>query len=121
MSFFEKRKLKKVAINNGIDFDGSGSIDLNTGIIKSKINLIFLKDYSKIVGAIPIVNYVLLGKNKRVETKVNIFGPLENPKISTNLTKDAFSVPLNIAKRVLTSPSEFINFLKDLGKYEENK
>ncbi len=112
---------KLITVGNGIDFDGSGTVDLNAGTIKSKINLIFLKDYSKIVGAIPIVNYVLLGKDKRVETKVNIFGPLENPKISTNLTKDAFSVPLNIAKRVLTSPVEFVNFLKDLGKDEPKK
>ncbi|WP_228200563.1 YhdP family protein [Arcobacter peruensis] len=103
-------------VGNGIDFDGKGKIDLNTEKIDSEINLIFLKDYSKVVGAIPIVNYVLLGKDNRVETKVNIFGALNNPKISTNLTKDAFSVPVNIAKRVLTSPVEFVNFLKALGK-----
>jgi hypothetical protein len=112
---------KLVTIGNGIDFDGSGKVDINTGTIKSNIKLIFLKDYSKLVGAIPIVNYVLLGKDKRVETKVNIFGPLNNPKISTNLTKDAFSVPLNIAKRVLTSPVEFVNFLKDLGDKKPKK
>lgn len=112
---------KLVTVGNGIDFDGSGIIDINTGTIKSSVNLIFLKDYSKIVGAIPIVNYVLLGKDKRVETKVNIFGPLDNPKISTNLTKDAFSVPLNIAKRVLTSPVEFVNFLKELGEDKPKK
>jgi len=112
---------KLVTIGNGIDFDGYGKVDINTGTIKSKVKLIFFKDYSKLVGAIPIVNYVLLGKNKRIETKVNIFGPLENPKISTNLTKDAFSVPLNIAKRVLTSPVEFVNFLKVLGKESPKK
>lgn len=112
---------KLVTVGNGIDFDGTGKIDLDKGTIDSKINLIFLKDYSKVVGAIPIVNYVLLGKNNRVETEVNVFGPLNNPKISTNLTKDAFSVPLNIAKRVLTSPVEFVNFLKDLGKEPERE
>lgn len=112
---------KLVTVGNGIDFDGKGIVDIKEGTIKSSINLIFLKDYSKIVGAIPIVNYVLLGKDNRVETKVNIFGPLENPKISTNLTKDAFSVPLNIAKRVLTSPVEFVNFLKDLGEESPKK
>ena len=125
---FDYHKNKKLlditklqTVGNGIDFEGSGTIDINTGSINSFVNLIFLKDYSKIVGAIPIVNYVLLGKNKRVETKVNIFGNLNNPKISTNLTKDAFSVPLNIARRILTSPSDFVNFLKDLNKTESNK
>jgi hypothetical protein len=73
--------------------------------------MIFLKDYSKIVGAIPIVNYVLLGDNNRVETQVDVFGPLNNPKISTNLTKDTFSVPVNIAKRLLQSPAKLLDFL----------
>ena len=125
---FDYHKNKKLlditklqTVGNGIDFEGSGTVDINNGSINSFVNLIFLKDYSKIVGAIPIVNYVLLGKNKRVETKVNIFGNLNNPKISTNLTKDAFSVPLNIARRILTSPSDFVNFLKDLNKTKANK
>ena len=112
--------IKKIlTVGNGIDFDGKGQVDINEAKVDLKVNLIFLKDYSKVVGAIPIVNYVLLGKDKRVETMVNIFGPLNNPKISTNLTKDAFSVPMNIAKRVLTSPSEFLDFLKSLGKDEK--
>ena len=43
---------------------------------------------------------------------VDVFGPLNNPKIKTNLTKDAFSVPLNIGKRILKSPIELFNFIK---------
>ncbi|MGB5791883.1 AsmA-like C-terminal domain-containing protein [Poseidonibacter sp.] len=107
---------KLVTVGNGIDFDGKGQIDLNTNSIDSQIKLIFFKNYSNLVGFIPVVNYVLLGKDNRVETLVNIFGPLENPKIKTNLTKDAFSIPLNIAKRILTSPSEFIKFIKNEKK-----
>jgi len=110
---------KVVTVGNGIDFDGSGLINLDDMTLNSKIKLIFFKNYSKIVSSIPVVNYVLLGKNKRVETKINVFGPLENPKISTNLTKDAFSVPLNIAKRILTSPVELLNFIK--GKDKKKK
>ena len=112
---------KFVTLGNGIDFDGKGSIDLNRNEIKSKIKLIFFKNYSNLVGLIPVVNYVLLGKNKRVETEVDIFGPLNNPKISTNLTSDAFSVPLNIAKRILTSPIEFIKFLEENENSEKDK
>lgn len=78
----------------------------------SEVKLIFLKDYSKIVGAIPVVNYVLLGENNRVETKVNIFGELENPQISTNLTKETFSLPVNVAKRILSSPAALLDFIK---------
>lgn len=112
---------KLVTIGNGIDFDGKGHINLNDMSLKSKVKLIFFKDYSSIVGSIPVVNYVLLGKNKRVETEVDIFGPLNNPKISTNLTKDAFSIPLNIAKRILTSPVELIEFINESNKKKPKK
>lgn len=103
---------KLVTVGNGIDFDGKGSINLENNELNSKVKLIFFKNYSNMVGLIPVVNYVLLGKNNRVETMVDVFGPLNNPKIKTNLTKDAFSVPLNIGKRILKSPIELFNFIK---------
>lgn len=113
---------KLVTVGNGIDFDGKGKVDLSTLTLDSEVKLVFLKDYSKIVGAIPVVNYVLLGDNKRVETSVNIFGELENPKISTNLTKETFTVPVNIAKRILSSPSMLLDFIKGNSENsEENK
>ena len=106
-------------IGNGIDFSGNGKVDLNSLKIESKIKLIFLKDYSKIVGMIPVVNYVLLGDKNRVETLVDINGDLDNPTITTNLTKDAFSVPMNIGKRILNSPSMLLDFIR--GNDTESK
>lgn len=113
----ESIKIKKlITVGNGIDFDGQGIINLKDLTINSKVKLIFFKDYSSIVGIIPVVNYVLLGNNKRVETQVDIKGSLENPKLSTNLTKDTFSVPVNILKRIITSPLELFNFIKEQNK-----
>jgi hypothetical protein len=112
---------KLVTVGNGIDFDGKGKVDLNNMTLQSDIKLVFLKDYSNIVGMIPVVNYVLLGSNNRVETHVNIFGELNNPKISTNLTKDAFSVPMNIAKRILSSPSLLLDFITGKETKEEKE
>lgn len=112
---------KLVTVGNGIDFEGKGKVNLNDLTIDSEIKLIFLKDYSKIVGAIPVVNYVLLGDNNRVETQVNIFGDLSNPSISTNLTKETFSIPMNIAKRIFSSPSTFLDFIKGKNENEKDK
>lgn len=111
---------KLVTVGNGIDFDGKGKINLKDMSINSDIKLIFLKDYSKIVGAIPVVNYVLMGDNNRVETEVNLFGDINNPKITTNLTKEAFSIPVNIAKRIINSPSALFNFITG-KKSDKNK
>ncbi len=115
---------KLVTVGNGIDFDGYGQVDLNTMILTSNVKLIFLKDYSKIVGAIPVINYVLLGDNNRVETQVDIKGDIEDPEISTNFTKDTISAPVNIGKRILTSPSMLLDFIKEktnLNSEEKSK
>jgi hypothetical protein len=93
---------------NGIDFDGNATIDFDSSKIDSKLHLVFLKDYSKIVGAIPVINYVLLGDEKRVDTEVEIFGTLDDPKYKTNLVKDGVSAPVNFLKRVITSPVKLI-------------
>ena len=104
---------KLLTVGNGIDFDGYGKVDLNTMMLTSNIKLIFLKDYSKMVGVIPVINYVLLGDNNRVETEVNLDGKLEDPEVSTNLTKDTLNAPVNIGKRILNSPSMLLDFIKD--------
>ena len=118
-SILEIKKL--VTIGNGIDFEGKGIVDLNNMTINSEIKLIFLKDYSKIVGAIPVVNYVLLGDSNRVETQVNLFGDLSNPSITTNLTKETFSIPMNITKRIFSTPSMIFDFLSGKKSEEEIK
>ncbi len=96
-------------IGSGIDFEGFGIIDLNNFTINSKVNLIFLKDYTSFVRYIPLVNYILLGEKERVETLIDIHGSLENPQFSTNLVKDSFAAPINIFKRVFTAPINILN------------
>lgn len=108
-----------VTTGNGIDFDGHGKVDLNTMMLTSSIKLIFLKDYSKIVGAIPVINYVLLGNNNRVETEVNLHGKFDDPEVSTNLTKDTLNAPMNIGKRILNSPSMLLDFIKETTNLKE--
>ena len=112
---------KLITIGNGIDFDGRGTVDLKNNIIDSNIKLIFFKDYSKLVGMVPVINYVLLGDNNRVETEVNLNGSLSDPDISTNLTKDTISVPMNIGKRILSFPSILFDFIRGKDSIEEEK
>ena len=112
---------KLITIGNGIDFDGRGTVDLKNNIIDSNIKLIFFKDYSKLVGMVPVINYVLLGDNNRVETEVNLNGSLSDSDISTNLTKDTISVPMNIGKRILSFPSILFDFIRGKDSIEEEK
>lgn len=111
--------VKLNTVGNGIDFEGKGKIDLINSNLDFNLNVIFFKDYANIVGAIPVLNYILLGDENRVETKVNIFGDLNNPTISTNLTKDTINIPTNIIKRVINSPARLFNNINNLEN-EEN-
>ncbi|MFW3328029.1 AsmA-like C-terminal domain-containing protein, partial [Aliarcobacter butzleri] len=112
--------VKLNTVGNGIDFEGKGDIDLTNSNINFNMNLIFFKDYANIVGAIPVLNYIILGDENRVETKININGSLDNPTIATNLTTDTLNIPSNIAKRVINSPVRFFDNINNLEK-EDSK
>ncbi|AXX92611.1 DUF3971 domain-containing protein [Malaciobacter molluscorum LMG 25693] len=95
---------KIVTVGNGIDFDGNLKMDFNTTLIEGELDLSFFKGYSKIVGAVPVLNYILLGDEKKVETKVEISGTIDDPKIKSNVAEDSLNAPVNVIKRIITSP-----------------
>ncbi len=97
---------KIVTIGNSVDFTGNTTIDFTNDLIDSSMNLIFMKDYSKIVSYIPLVNYVFLGKDKVVSTKIKITGKLGDPIIKSDIVKDSAVAPLNVIKRIFTAPIE---------------
>ncbi|MDX3960483.1 AsmA-like C-terminal domain-containing protein, partial [Aliarcobacter skirrowii] len=110
-------------IGNGMDFEGNAKIFLDNHTIDSSLNLIFMKTYSNVVNVLPIVNYILLGDNKRVESKIHLSGDLSDPKIDSNFLKDSVNAPVNIFKRVINSPFDIFNSLmkKDEEKKEEDE
>jgi hypothetical protein len=91
-------------IGNSVDFEGSGIVDLKTDTLDMNMNLIFLKGYSNIVKHLPVVNYLLLGKNNRVETSVRILGNIDDPKVETNFLKEGINAPLDFGKRIINTP-----------------
>jgi hypothetical protein len=104
---FENRILNLIKIHtigNSVDFEGYATLNLKESYVNANVDLIFMKDYTKIVNFIPGLNYLFLGDEKRVSTKVKITGDLNKPKIETQLAKDSISAPVNFFKRVITSP-----------------
>jgi hypothetical protein len=104
---------------SSVDFDGFATFDFDKNLINSDIKMIFFKDYTKVVDYIPGLNYILLGKDKRIGTLVNIRGKIDKPDIKTNLLKDSANVPLDILKRIFTLP--FQPFMSDDKKEEPKK
>ncbi|TLT06097.1 DUF3971 domain-containing protein [Aliarcobacter thereius] len=101
-------------IGNGMDLEGNAYVNLNNNNIYADLNLIFMKTYTNVVNVLPIVNYILLGENRRVDSRIKVSGDLKDPKIESNLLGDSLSAPVNILKRTITAPIDiFNNFIKN--------
>lgn len=77
--------------------------------------LIELKtDVGSSLNKIPLIGYVILGdNNSTVSTIVNIDGNLSDPTVTTNLTKDLITAPLNILGRILLLPFKILGLSAD--------
>lgn len=102
---------KIITKGNSVDFEGFLDLDFSNNTISGDMDVIFMKSYALLVKYIPLVNYLLLGDDKRVDTQVNISGSISDPKIETNLTKNSLTAPFNIIKRIITLPIKAVESL----------
>lgn len=86
------------------DLGGRGVINLQTTQIDIDLELKVLKDASSIIGKIPLVNQIILGKDRTLSTVIKVFGTLDNPQYETQLLQDALTTPFNIIKNTLELP-----------------
>ena len=101
--------LKNILIKGeNLSFDGNGYIDLKKQIIKMNVNVNLIV---KLLKDIPIVNYILLGKDGGITLKLTIDGSLKDPKVHSNTTSNIIQAPIGIIKRVLLTP--FRPFMND--------
>jgi len=102
---------KIVTEGSVVDFNGYAKLDFENSEINSTMNVAFLKVYSNIVKEIPILNYIFLGEDNKVTTKVDISGDLNDPKYTTNLVEDGAKIPIDVVKRIFNLPKKAIDSL----------
>jgi len=86
------------------DIIGTGTINIKTKKIDINLEIAVLKSLSSVVNIIPLVNYIFLGKDGNIYTKVTIKGTLDKPEMKTHLITDAAISPLGIIKRTIETP-----------------
>ena len=86
------------------DITGKGTIDLDTDELHIDLQLKTLKDVTKIIGKIPVVNYILFGEDNSIATAIAVRGTIKEPKVETQVLKDTISTPFNILKRTIELP-----------------
>ena len=97
--------LKDIVLKNNFStLKGSGYIDLKNKNLHLNFKVDILKDLGKTIKSIPLIGYILLGKDGKFSSKVTISGDFNNPQIQTEFSKDVIKSPLNIIFRVIKLP-----------------
>lgn len=89
-------------IGKSMDIQGSGFIELESQEVDMGLSISTLKNLSGILNKIPIVGYLLLGKDGKVTTQVSVRGTIQDPKTQISLAQDLLKTPLKVLKRAFT-------------------
>ncbi len=88
---------------------GTGVYNAKSDKIDLKLKLKTFKGVSDIIGKIPMINYIFLGKDNSIETYIVVKGKISKPEIKTQTAKELSLVPFNIIKRTLQMPFELFS------------
>jgi len=88
---------------------GKGVVILESGKLDMDLAIRTAREAGKVLGSLPLVGYILFGKDKSITTGVKITGTLDKPKVKTNPVQEALLYPLELIKRTITSPAHIIN------------
>jgi len=88
---------------------GKGEIDLKKNTINMNMAIQTARELGKVVGSIPLLGYILMGKDKSMTVGLKITGSLDKPKVKTSATKELLKLPLDLIIRTLESPVHILN------------
>ncbi|NLY04332.1 MAG: DUF3971 domain-containing protein [Campylobacter sp.] len=96
-------------MGSSADIAGVGDVNLKTGKINIDLEIIYLKAASGIIDYIPILNQILLGKDRTISTVVKVRGTIQNPTYETAIISDVLMTPINIIKNTIQLPISFFD------------
>lgn len=92
-----------------INTEARGWINHADNTLELTMELIALKDYSRIIEKIPLAGYAILGENGSLSTSLDIRGSIDDPEITTNLAREILMSPVNIIRRTLEWPFRLLD------------
>lgn len=96
--------LKKIDLTGStIDVSGGGVITLATQELNLSLTISTIKGLSEVLSKIPIVGYLLLGKEGKISTSLILKGTVQDPKSEVTLADDIISAPFKIIQRIFIS------------------
>ena len=87
---------------------GKGELDLKKKTINVELAIQVARELGEALGNIPLVGYILVGKDKSLTVGLQITGSLDKPEVSISAAKDILSYPLELIKRTIESPGRLL-------------
>ena len=91
--------------------DGDMVLNLDKDKIDANLKAYVIEGYSDFINYIPIVNYIFLGEDKKVDYSAKIDGKLSKPNVKTAILKESALVPFYIIGRIIYLPVKAIDSL----------
>ncbi|WP_104713955.1 AsmA-like C-terminal domain-containing protein [Helicobacter cetorum] len=108
-------------IGKTLDIAGNGIIELDRNKLDLSLEISTIKALSNVISNIPIVGYLILGKNGKISTNVSVKGTLDNPTTKITLAKDIAQAPLKILRRIFTPIDVIVGEIKKNIREKERK
>ncbi|MBN2767555.1 MAG: AsmA-like C-terminal domain-containing protein [Campylobacterales bacterium] len=86
---------------------GRGTINLETKDVEVDLAIQSVKEAGSFLGKIPVLGYILLGKDESMTIGTRITGSYEDPKIETNVAQDVLLLPVVFLERMVTFYKQF--------------
>ena len=94
---------------NSATIVGKGELDLKKNTINIELGVQVARELGKVVGSIPLVGYILIGKDKSITVGLQITGSLDKPEVNVSAAKDILSYPLDLIKRTIEAPKQLLS------------
>ena len=88
---------------------GKGKLDILKNTIQMNLAIQTARELGKFVGNIPLLGYILMGKDKSLTLGLKVTGALNQPTVDVSTAEEILTLPLQLIKRVLESPAHIIN------------
>ncbi|STQ85578.1 hypothetical protein LS73_008880 [Helicobacter muridarum] len=89
-------------IGGSMDINGWGIIDKDSQEMNMNLNISTIKNLSKFINKIPIIGYLILGREGQINTNLILTGKYSDPNIHITLAADIIKAPFNILRRIFT-------------------
>lgn len=87
-------------LGSSMDISGQGIIDIDTQEMNVNLSISTIKNLSNFINKIPIIGYLILGRDGQISTNLILSGKYTNPKVNITLATDIIKAPFNILKRI---------------------